>query len=71
MVDEGLRLGVVLGRVKSLHEHFLDKLEMGLPIESSVEGEEGPRVLEAVALQLELFSSVNVFHFEFHARSRG
>jgi hypothetical protein len=71
MVDKRLRLGMVLGRVKSLNEHLLNQLEMGCALEASVEGDEGPRVLKAVALQLELFRGVDVFHFKFHTGACG
>ena len=50
VVNKWFRFGVVLWSVESLDQHFFDKSQVRLTVERSVEREEGPRVLEAVAL---------------------
>lgn len=54
MVNEGLRLGVVLRGVKCLVQHFLNELEVRLGVERGVKGEEWSRELQTIACQLEL-----------------
>lgn len=69
VVDEGFGLRVVLGRVERLMQHLLHQLEVRLRVEGGVEGEEGPRELQAVPRQLQLVQRVDVLHRELDARA--
>lgn len=54
MVDEGLGLARALRDAEHVQEQLLDQLQVRLRVEGGVEGEDGPRPLQAVAGEVEL-----------------
>jgi hypothetical protein len=59
VVDKGLGLARTLRDAKDLHKDLLDDAQVGFALEGAVEGEDRPRALEAVALEVELFHGVD------------
>ena len=62
MVDERLRLWMMIGDAEGLNEELLDDLPVGLGGEGEVEGEQGPRGAQTVSGHLQLGHCVDVFN---------
>ena len=60
VVDKGLDFSARLGHAEDLGEELLDDAQMGFFLKGGVEGEDGPRALEAVADEVELLHGVQV-----------
>eukprot|EP00356_Strombidium_inclinatum_P010128 CAMPEP_0170495230 /NCGR_PEP_ID=MMETSP0208-20121228/15091_1 /TAXON_ID=197538 /ORGANISM="Strombidium inclinatum, Strain S3" /LENGTH=182 /DNA_ID=CAMNT_0010771389 /DNA_START=286 /DNA_END=834 /DNA_ORIENTATION=+ len=73
MIDERLALGVVLGSVESLTEHFLGQAQVRhlRVAEAGIEREHGSAVLQAVTGQLQLILGSYVLDGEFESGSIG
>ena len=60
MIDERLRLARAFGDAEYVQEELLDAAQVGLLIESQIEGENRPGALEAVAGKVQLVNGVDL-----------